>query len=79
METRANHALIGLFTLAVITTAFMFVYWFSGGRAQSGTKSYEVLFSSSVSGLSRGAQVLFNGLRVGEVARRLIEASSLLG
>jgi phospholipid/cholesterol/gamma-HCH transport system substrate-binding protein len=69
METRANHALIGLFTLAVITTAFMFVYWFSGGRAQSGTKSYEVVFSSSVSGLSRGAQVLFNGLRVGEVIK----------
>jgi phospholipid/cholesterol/gamma-HCH transport system substrate-binding protein len=69
METRANHALIGLFTLAVITTAFMFVYWFSGGRAQSGTKSYEVVFSSSVSGLSRGAQVLFNGLRVGEVVK----------
>lgn len=69
METRANHAMIGLFTLAVITTAFMFVYWFSGGRAQSGATSYRIEFASSVSGLSRGAQVTFNGLRVGEVTK----------
>ena len=32
METRANYALIGLFTLAVIAAAFGFVYWFSGGE-----------------------------------------------
>lgn len=61
--------MIGLFTLAVISTAFMFVYWFSGGRSQSGLKSYRVVFSSSVSGLSRGSRVLFNGLAVGEVTR----------
>ncbi len=69
METRANHAVIGLFTLAVLSIAFMFVYWFSGGRAQSGIKSYQILFGSSVSGLSRGAQVNFNGVRVGEVTK----------
>lgn len=61
--------MIGLFTLAVISTAFMFVYWFSGARSQAGLKTYQVVFNSSVSGLSRGAQVLFNGLRVGEVTR----------
>lgn len=69
METRANYALIGAFTLAVIAAAFMFIYWFSGGRSKQGEKVYEVVFSSSVSGLSRGAQVKFNGLRVGEVSR----------
>ena len=30
METRANYALIGLFTLAVIAAGFGFVFWFSG-------------------------------------------------
>ncbi len=69
METRANHAMIGLFTLAVISTAFMFIYWFSGGRSQSGEKSYQIIFASSVSGLSRGSQVSFNGVRVGEVTK----------
>lgn len=69
METRANYAMIGMFTLAVIATAFLFVYWFSGGRSQSGDKIYQIMFTSSVSGLSRGAQVTFNGLKVGEVTR----------
>ena len=67
METRANYALIGAFTLAVLTAAFMFVFWFSGSSKQSGRDTYRVIFSSSVSGLTRGSQVLFNGLKVGEV------------
>ena len=67
METRANYALIGAFTLAVIASAFMFVFWFSGGEKVAGRKTYRIIFTGSVSGLSRGAQVLFNGLRVGEV------------
>lgn len=68
METRANYALIGAFTLAVVTAAFMFVFWFSGSSKQSGRDTYRVVFSSSVSGLTRGSQVLFNGLKVGEVS-----------
>lgn len=67
METRANFVLIGAFTLAVIAGAFLFVLWFSGLTRLSEHKSYEILFAGSVSGLSRGSAVLFNGLRVGEV------------
>ena len=59
--------MIGAFTLAVIAAAFMFVFWFSGARTREGVKTYNVEFTSSVSGLSRGARVLFNGLNVGEV------------
>lgn len=66
METRANYALIGAFTLAVLASAFMFVFWFSRG-AQEGRRDIKVEFSSSVSGLSRGSSVTFNGVRVGEV------------
>jgi phospholipid/cholesterol/gamma-HCH transport system substrate-binding protein len=68
METRANYALIGAFTLAVVAAAFAFVYWFSGGDKHSMRKSYRIVFTGSVSGLSRGSEVLFNGLRVGEVS-----------
>ena len=68
METRANYTLIGAFALAVIAGAFLFVFWFSGGGAkQAGRDTYRIVFSSSVSGLTRGSQVLFNGLKVGEV------------
>ena len=67
METRANYALIGAFTLAVIVAAFGFVFWFSGGDKSQRRQPVRVVFSGSVSGLSKGSFVLFNGLRVGEV------------
>jgi phospholipid/cholesterol/gamma-HCH transport system substrate-binding protein len=67
METRANYALIGLFTLAVIAAAFGFVYWFSGGERGQARQSIRIVFSGSVAGLSQGSSVAFNGLRVGEV------------
>jgi phospholipid/cholesterol/gamma-HCH transport system substrate-binding protein len=67
METRANFVLIGLFTLAVIASAFGFVYWFQNlGTAQSRV-AYRVIFEGPVSGLRTGAGVTFNGIRVGEV------------
>lgn len=68
MESRANYALVGLFTLAVLAALFGFVYWFNSGG--TGRKiDVRVIFSGTVTGLGRGSSVLFNGLRVGEVTR----------
>jgi phospholipid/cholesterol/gamma-HCH transport system substrate-binding protein len=67
METRANYVLIGIFTLAVIAGGFLFVMWFTGLSRNTQLKSFEIVFNGSVSGLSRGSLVSFNGLRVGEV------------
>jgi phospholipid/cholesterol/gamma-HCH transport system substrate-binding protein len=67
METRANHILIGIFTLAVVAAGFMFVWWFGARGDTAGRMVYRVVFEGSVSGLSRGSAVLFNGIRVGEV------------
>ncbi len=67
METRANYALIGAFTLAVIASAFGFVFWFAGGDRSGGRHTYKVVFTGSVSGLLKGAPVLFNGVRIGDV------------
>jgi phospholipid/cholesterol/gamma-HCH transport system substrate-binding protein len=67
METRANYALIGLFTLAVILGVFGFIYWFKTFGQQTIRTNYTVHFNGSVSGLLNGANVLFNGLKVGEV------------
>jgi phospholipid/cholesterol/gamma-HCH transport system substrate-binding protein len=69
METRANYALIGVFTLAVIAAAFGFVLWFSGAEKPGGRKIYKIIFNGSVSGLSDGGAVLFNGVRVGAVTK----------
>ncbi len=69
METKANFVLIGAFTIAVIVGVFALVLFFSGVGEVSDSRVYQVLFTGSVSGLTRGGAVLFNGLRVGEVTR----------
>jgi phospholipid/cholesterol/gamma-HCH transport system substrate-binding protein len=69
METRANYALIGLFILAVIAGGFGFVMWFSASERPGGRATYKVVFTGSVSGLSPGGWVLFNGVKVGEVTK----------
>ena len=69
METRANYALIGAFTLAVVFGAFTFVFWFSGVEKPSGLNQYKIVFDGSISGLAAGNQVLFNGVRVGDVSK----------
>jgi len=67
METRANYALIGGFTLAVIASSFLFVFWFSGSEKPAGRTIYKIVFNGSISGLQRGGRVLFDGVPVGEV------------
>jgi len=67
MENKANYAIVGLFTIAVIAGIFGFVFWFTRASENSDRKPYRVVFVGSVSGLSPGAAVRFNGLRVGEV------------
>lgn len=73
METRANYALIGAFTIAMALAAFGFVYWFSGPSKIGKQQFYQIVFSGSVSGLTQGSAVLFNGLKVGEVTRLQID------
>lgn len=67
METRANYAIVGLFSIIVLAAAFGFVWWFSGLGGTSDRAQVRVTFTGSVTGLGRGSSVLFNGLRVGEV------------
>ena len=67
METRANYVLIGAFTLAAVVGAFLFVMWIAGYGTTGSHRKYQVVFNGSVSGLSNGANVLFNGIKIGEV------------
>lgn len=69
METRSYFALIGAFALAVVFGAFSFVFWLSGSGLNKEYRVYEITFNHSVSGLSLGGAVSFNGLKVGEVTR----------
>jgi len=67
METRANYVLIGMFTLAVIAGIFGFVYWFQNIGGTRVRVPYRIVFQGSVAGLHTGANVLLNGIQIGEV------------
>lgn len=75
METKANYVLVGVFTLLVCMLAFGFVYWIARYGESSNTVPLEVRIPGSVTGLSVGSQVLFNGIKVGDVRRLSIDAS----
>ena len=67
METRANYVLIGAFTLASVVGAFLFIMWIAGYGTAGGHRTFQVVFKGSVAGLSTGANVSFNGIKIGEV------------
>jgi phospholipid/cholesterol/gamma-HCH transport system substrate-binding protein len=67
METKANYVLIGMFTLAVIAGIFGFVYWFQNVGGTRERVPYRIVFQGSVAGLHTGANVLLNGIQVGDV------------
>ena len=67
METRANHVLIGAFTLAVCLFAVLFALWIAKYTSDKSFAEYDVVFQEAVTGLSTGSQVLYSGISVGEV------------
>jgi phospholipid/cholesterol/gamma-HCH transport system substrate-binding protein len=76
METRAPYTLIGLFVTAVIAAAFGFVYWLHNSGGLTERTVYRVHFENTVSGLLKGASVLFNGIRVGEVTNLQLDTNN---
>lgn len=67
METRANHVLIGAFTLAVCLAAVLFALWAAKYTTEKSYGEYDVVFQEAVTGLSVGSQVLYSGISVGAV------------
>lgn len=69
METRANHVLIGLFTIIVTLMAVGFALWAANYTSNRNWDEYEVIFKEAVTGLGNGGIVQYNGINVGEVRR----------
>lgn len=66
METRANYFWVGLVTLMLLGLLAYGIVWVAG--LNNGSRSpYDILFKSSVSGLSKGSGVSFAGVPVGQV------------
>lgn len=69
METRAHHLLIGGFALGATLLVAFFVMWLSKAQFDAEWREYRIVFDGSVSGLRKSADVLFNGVKVGEVRK----------
>ncbi len=67
METRAHYVAVGGFVLTVVLLAFVAVLWV--GRAELSTQytRYDIFFTGTVTGLTEGAAVQYNGIKVGRV------------
>lgn len=67
METRANYALLGGFTIALIALMMLFAMWLAQVQFSRQNAEYDVVFEGPARGLGKGSEVRFNGIRVGEV------------
>ena len=66
METRANYVWVGAVTLALLALLAIFIVWLV--RLSDGAqKEFDIFFEQSVGGLSRGSQVAYSGVPVGQV------------
>ena len=65
METKANSAVVGAFTLAVLAFGFGFVYWLADSGISK--ENMTIVFRGQVAGLDVGSPVYFNGIPVGNV------------
>ncbi len=72
METRAHHVLVGSFALAITLGLFAFLTWLGQFEFDRRYAVYQVNFVGGVSGLSIGAEVTYNGIKVGEVTQVLL-------
>lgn len=73
METKANYALVGFFTIFVMAAAFGFVYWMSQYGRSGEMAPLAIRIPGSANGLSIGSPVRFNGIPVGSVRNLAID------
>jgi phospholipid/cholesterol/gamma-HCH transport system substrate-binding protein len=73
METRAHHVLIGAFVLLTLLGGLLFSLWVAKVNLDAEFDEYDVVFRETVTGLTKGAAVNFNGIQVGEVRRLTLD------
>jgi len=66
METRSNHILVGIVTIALLGILAAFLVWLVG-YGDGPKKEYDIFFKQSVGGLANGAGVSFAGVPSGQV------------
>ncbi len=77
METRAHYVAVGAFVLAVIVLGFIAVVSLGGVEFAQDLTRYYIFFKGSVTGLSRGSLVQYNGITVGRVVDVRVDPDDL--
>ncbi len=67
MERNANYTLVGFVALALMIGMVAFVVWLGRMQFNKDYDNYQITFIGPVRGLNKGAEVYFNGIKVGEV------------
>lgn len=68
MEICVNYILIGVFMVVILIGVFGFVYWFVVIVEFCQNVEVKIFYLGLVIGLLVGGQVLFNGIKVGDVS-----------
>ena len=68
MERNANYALVGFASLMLFVGMVTFIVWLARVTFSQQYDTYDVVFSKPVEGLSKGSEVHFNGIKVGDIS-----------
>jgi phospholipid/cholesterol/gamma-HCH transport system substrate-binding protein len=77
METRANYIAVGAFVLVMLIGVLVAALWIAGIEFNRERTFYDIYFTGSVTGLSRGSEVSYNGIRIGRVEEIRIDPQNL--
>jgi phospholipid/cholesterol/gamma-HCH transport system substrate-binding protein len=66
MEREAHYAFVGIATVVLFFVAMVLVVWLAQSHNQS-FDTYRIIFPGPMSGLSKGEDVLLNGVKFGEI------------
>lgn len=76
METKAHHALVGLFTVLLAAALGFFALWLGKVSFDEDYALYDIVFDGPVRGLRESGEVRFNGIQVGEVIELELDEQS---
>lgn len=76
METKAHHALVGLFTVLLAAALGFFALWLGKVSFDEEYALYDIVFDGPVRGLRESGEVRFNGIQVGEVTELELDDQS---
>ena len=76
MERSAHYALVGLISLLLFLGLVVFVIWLARLQFANEYAVYDVDFKGPVRGLSKGGEVFFNGIKVGDVTQLQLNAAN---